>query len=286
MTRPELNGTIIKGVGGLYTVDTPQGLFICNARGLFRKQQISPIIGDHVTFIADLTDQTGMLSVIQPRRNQLRRPRVANVDRVIITVAAAQPELNLDLLDKYLLLAEHEAISSVICINKSDLLPDHALEDIFKMYQNVGYPIVAVSAETGGGLDALYAIMEEGISVLAGPSGVGKSSLINCLMPDAARETGELSLRLNRGKHTTRHTEILPLGKAGYVIDTPGFTSLDLSAIPPEERAALFIEFRPFLGLCRFSDCRHDTESDCAIKNQVGRAIPNQRYLRYLSLIR
>jgi len=292
------DGRIIKGVGGAYTVltngtgDSDEGTYICNARGVFRNRQTVPLIGDDVT-ISVKTGTTGVIHTIKPRKNELRRPPVANLDQVIITMAAAQPAFNPGLLDAFLLLAEHTGIPAIICINKYDLYIN-AGACPYTIYANAGYPLIYTSISTGLGLNELRNTMasESGsigkISVFAGPSGVGKSSLLNYFIPSAKQVTGDLSIKSGRGKHTTRHCEIIPLGtdaKNGFLVDTPGFSKLDVSDIARAEIAPLFREFRPFLGQCRFSNCMHDLEVGCAIKAQVGAAIHPARYESYVRLI-
>ena len=271
-------GLITKGVGGEYTVVCDDGAYICTARGVFRNRQITPFVGDHVI----IDPEAKAINSIEPRKNVLRRPPVANIDQVIVTMAATQPAFHAGLLDRFLVLAAYENIDTVICINKYDL---HDGADFCQPYVQAGYPLVKVSTVTGDGLDELRNIMDGKLNVFAGPSGVGKSSLINLLVPGAEMEIGVISERLRRGKHTTRHAEILNLGD-GFCVDTPGFSSLETEDIPVEDFAGLFLEFEPFLGQCKFSDCIHDKENDCAIKEQVGEAIHPSRYESYLGFIR
>jgi len=278
------NGIIIKGVGGAYTVKTDDAqprLFVCTARGVFRNRKTTPLIGDKVE-ITISNENTATIHTIKPRDNELRRPPAANISQVIITVATTQPPFNAGLLDRFLLMVEHEKIPVIICVNKIDLE-----EKIFEIYENAGYKVVYVGALDRIGLDGLRREMAGKVNLFAGPSGVGKSSLINALSPGIALETGELSAKLGRGKHTTRHTEIFPLGKTpqdGHCFDTPGFTSLDISHIQKNELASLFREFRPFINECRFKNCLHIRENDCAVKEQVGNAIHPARYESYVKL--
>jgi len=274
----QVEGLIIKGVGGEYTVVCGEAVLTCKARGVFRNRDITPFVGDYVV----VDTQKHLIDSIKPRKNILRRPPVANIDQVIVTMAAASPAFNPGLLDRFLVLAERAGIDAVIGINKYDL---HINEDFLEPYTLAGYPVVKVSAATGAGLSELRAIMEGKLNVFAGPSGVGKSSLINTIVPGASMEIGDISAKLRRGKHTTRHAEILPLGD-GFCVDTPGFSSLEVDSIPVSEFDSLFLEFAPFLGLCKFSNCMHDKENDCAIKEQVGTAIHPARYESYLGFIR
>jgi len=270
-------GLITKGVGGEYTVVCEDAEYICTALGVFRNRQITPFVGDHV--IIDTKKKA--ITTIKPRMNILRRPPVANIDQVIVTMAAAEPAFHGGLLDRFLVIAAYENVDAVICINKFDL---HTGPDFCTPYEQAGYPLVKVSATTGLGLDQLMTIMDGKLNVFAGPSGVGKSSLINILVPGATMETGDISAKLRRGKHTTRHAEILKLG-TGYCVDTPGFSSLDIEGIPTPDIAGCFLEFTPFLGQCKFTNCLHDGEINCAIKEQVGKAIHPKRYESYLGLI-
>jgi len=289
MTRA---GLITKGVGGEYTVVCDNDIYVCTARGVFRNRQITPYVGDYV----DVDTNKNAIDSIRPRKNMLRRPPVANIDQVIVTMAAAKPAFHAGLLDRFLVQAEYEGIAAVICINKYDLHegPDTA----FMPYAQAGYPVVKLSTVSGQGLDELRNLMEGKLNVFAGPSGVGKSSLINALVPGADMEVGVISDRLKRGKHTTRHAEILRLdaghfgtasqGGTGYsfVVDTPGFSALEVEGIPAGELAGLFPEFAPFLGMCKFSDCLHDKEIDCAVKVQVGEKISRLRYESYQGFVR
>ena len=289
------DGIIIKGIGGAYTVLADGTRYICSPRGIFRNRNETPLVGDMVTIsVTDENKQLGTLHTIKPRKNQLHRPPIANVEQVIITVSVAQPAFNPGLLDRFLALAEYENISAVICVSKSDIKSDINIKESSDFTPYSHYPIVYTSTKTNNGnedndgnkgLDDLRAIMTGKLNVFAGASGVGKSSLINALMPNLHLETGVLSHKLGRGKHTTRHTEIFMLDSGGYCADTPGFTSLDMSHIPANKLAYLFLEFVPFITECRFSNCLHDKESFCAVKEQVGKGIHPQRYSSYVNLL-
>lgn len=270
-------GVIIKGVGGQYTVDTKQGQYICNARGLFRKKNITPIVGDWVQI-----NNTTLMAIL-PRKNELRRPRVANVDQVVVVMAAALPQLHFAMLDRYLMQAEHENIDAAICINKIDL-DDNVPAKVKEIYEPAGYPFFAVSVSNNEGFAGLLEFLQNTTTVLAGPSGVGKSSIINSLTKKEL-ETGTVSKKIGRGRHTTRHAEFIPINDGGYIIDTPGFSSLDPPDVPQNDKAALFKEFRPWLGQCKFRDCLHWSEQDCAIKEQIGKSIDPMRYERYLEIL-
>ncbi len=278
-------GKIIKGIGGLYYIAAYGSIYECSARGRFRKAKITPTVGDYVEFtILDEQNKKGAVDKILPRINSLIRPRVANIDTAIITFAAVYPNINLDLLDRFLLLAEYQNIPKIIiCINKCDLVEEAEKEYIKKIYKNI-YKIFFTSAINNIGINELKEEIKGGIAVFAGPSGVGKSSLINALIPDINRQTGEISKKIERGKHTTRQVELLEAYDDTYIADSPGFTSLSLDFMKIEELPHYFIEFKPFLGKCYYNDCNHINEPDCAIKEEVGKSIAKCRYERYTIL--
>ncbi|MCL2355935.1 MAG: ribosome small subunit-dependent GTPase A [Defluviitaleaceae bacterium] len=276
-------GTIIKGIGGAYTVmtGTPPLFFVCNARGVFRNKKITPLVGDRVK-ILPAEKQTGTIYEILPRKNELRRPPAANIEQVIVTVSVSQPAFNAGFTDRLLIMIEREEIPIIICVNKIDLETDR---ETFDIYRQAGYEIVYTDAKGDTGLDSLREKMAGKINLFAGASGVGKSSLINALLPNSTLETGEVSAKIGRGKHTTRHTEMFPLDDAGgFCFDTPGFTSLEFD-MQKNELAPLFREFRPFLGLCKFKNCLHVKEIGCAVKEQVGSKIHPARYESYVKLL-
>lgn len=301
----------MKGVGGAYTVMVEEALFTCTARGVFRNRNTTPLVGDKVEItITDHEKKIGTIHTINPRENELRRPPAANIGQVIITIATTQPQFNAGLLDRFLLLVGYEKIPVLICVNKVDLAtaaaakplftedmqskPHARLEAVntleaFAVYEKAGYPLVYAGALEGTGLDQLRREMAGKVNLFAGPSGVGKSSLINALSLGLNLETGDLSAKLGRGKHTTRHTEIFPLGDTpedGYCFDTSGFTSLDITHIPKNELAPLFREFLPFISGCKFNNCLHDREAHCAVKEQIGGAVHPARYESYVKLLR
>ena len=280
------HGIIIKGVGGAYTILADGIRYVCNPRGVFRNRSTTPLISDAVIIsVTDEDKQIGTLHTIKPRKNELRRPPVANIDQVIITVATAQPDFNAGLLDRFLVLVAYEDIPVLICVNKSDIT---VCGSSFAPYINAGYPLVYTSAAESNGLSELRRLMAGKTNVFAGPSGVGKSSLINALAPKLELATGELSVKLGRGKHTTRHSEIFPLSddpRDGLCVDTPGFTSLDATTIPKNKLGSLFLEFEQFASQCRFANCLHHHERDCAVKAQVGNEIHPLRYESYVKML-
>ena len=278
-------GVIVKGVGGFYYVATAQGQYECRARGKFRHQRITPSVGDWVKIsVLDEEAKKGSLDEILPRKNALLRPRVVNVDQAVIVFAAKSPDPNVDLLNRFLLLAEEQKLQIVLCINKIDLDAEGGYHALATLYRQVGYPVLPVSPQTGEGVEALRQYLKGKITVFAGPSGVGKSSLLNALKPELHLTTGTISKKIERGRHTTRHAELMPLDEQSYIVDSPGFTSLSLEQVRPENLAELFREFRPYLGGCYYRTCRHLKEPDCAVKAHVGKEIPPERYARYEAL--
>jgi len=278
-----LEGTILKGIGGFYYIDTETGTYECRARGIFRKEGVKPTVGDKVGIsILDEENKKGSLDTIFPRRNKLIRPRVSNVDQAVIVFAAKSPDINLDLLDRFLVLVAEQNLEIVICINKTDMDTEKKYVEIAKRYQEAGYIVVCTSAERQEGIAALKEVLQGKISVFAGPSGVGKSSLINEAYPHLELTTGVISEKIQRGKHTTRHAELLCLQENSYIVDSPGFTSLYLDHIPVADLQYYFKEFEPFLYHCKYTGCSHIHEPKCAIIEAVGQAISKQRYDRYV----
>ncbi|MCL2708327.1 MAG: ribosome small subunit-dependent GTPase A [Defluviitaleaceae bacterium] len=285
MTKAD--GLIVKGVGGLYAVRTPNDTFSCGARGIFRKRGIIPLIGDRVGMqITDEIKKTGTIHEIYGRTNELARPRAANVDQAIVVMSVARPAWNAGLLDRYLTLAELAGIGSVaVCANKSDLAEDETVSGLLDPYLTAGYETYATSAESGAGVEALRTCMADKLSLFAGPSGAGKTSLLNMLSPSAPRETGGISEKNGRGKHTTRHAELIDIFPSGLCADTPGFSMLDIEDLSVSQLAATYREIGRIAAGCRFANCRHETESECAVKRNVGISIHPARYESYLRLI-
>ena len=282
-----LNGRIIKGIGGFYYVATENGIYECRARGIFRKEKITPLVGDHVRIgVLDEAKKKGSLDEILARKTSLIRPKVANVDQAVIVFAAKNPELDMNLLDRFIILAEEQRLEITIVINKTDLDPDKGYLAARDIYQNAGFSVFPVSAKTGEGVEELKARFAGRVSVLAGPSGVGKSSIIMAINPKMRLATGELSAKIERGKHTTRHAELMEAAPGAFIVDSPGFTSLYLTHIPEGDLDKYFREFGPFLGRCRFPGCRHGDEPDCAVKAEVGKSISPERYSRYIGILK
>ncbi|MCC8169810.1 MAG: ribosome small subunit-dependent GTPase A [Oscillospiraceae bacterium] len=273
-----MNGIIIKGIGGFYYVKTADdNIYECKARGIFRKEHIMPMIGDRVSI--DISGGKGSITEISPRTTQLVRPPVANIDTLVLVVAAASPDPNLFLLDKMLVNAEINGIEPMICINKTDLVQRADLEEIYKCYT-----VIYVSAEKREGIDKLSSLIKDRVSAFAGLSGVGKSSLLN-LITDSEMETGSVSKKINRGRHTTRHVELMELSTGGFVLDTPGFSSLEIDSIKADELQNYFPEMAEVKNDCRFRGCSHINEPDCAVKRLLNsKGIAQSRYESYKEL--
>lgn len=278
-----MQGKIIKGIAGFYYIETEQGLYECKAKGAFRNQKKKPLVGDNVDIsIQDEEKKKGNIQDILPRKNQLIRPAVANVDQAVVIFAAASPAPNLNLLDRFLISMERYNIETIICFNKSDLVMEEEKDNLKKIYESCGYQVVFTSVKSDYGLDVIIDLLKGKTTVLAGPSGVGKSSMINYLKPDANMETGQLSQKIERGKHTTRHSELFKLEKDSYIMDTPGFTSLYLDDLEKEELAYYFPEFEKYYKECRFQGCMHLKEPDCKVKEAVEDSyISTSRYENY-----
>ena len=282
-----LNGTIIKGIGGFYYIATEQGIYECRARGKFRKEGIKPTVGDRVLIsIIDEKNKKGSLDVIEERKNCLLRPRVSNIDQAVIVFASVSPDFNPDIMDRFIVLAEQQKLDILICINKIDLDSEEKYKEIYDIYSKAGFDVITVSAAKNYGIDILKSRLKGKTSVLAGPSGVGKSSVLNAIKPDIKAQVGEISRKIERGRHTTRQSELMEIDENTFIVDSPGFTSLDMSRIEPEKLETYFREFLPYLDDCRYSGCKHINEDEryCAVKAQAGKTISESRYQRYVDI--
>ncbi|CEN89519.1 ribosome small subunit-dependent GTPase A [Paraclostridium sordellii] len=283
-----LEGIIIKGIGGFYYIDTDKGVYECRARGIFRKDKITPLVGDHVKMsIVDEENKKGVLEEIEKRDTELLRPPIANVNKAIIVFAIKNPNPNLSLLDRFIVLAERECLEIVIVLTKSDLATDEELEKLKNIYEVSGYKVIPVSNNKELNIDKVKEELKGNIVVFAGPSGVGKSTLLNNIDSKFQLQTGEVSDKIKRGKHTTRHAELLKLECGGMVADTPGFSSLTLDDIEENELKDYFIEFENFSDECKFGGrCMHENEPSCGVKNAVKEnKISKERYESYLQLL-
>ena len=279
-----MTGKIIKGIAGFYYVnDGENRVYQCRAKGIFRNMKIKPLVGDNVEFsILDEEAGEGNIDEILPRKNALVRPAAANVDQALVLFALTQPSPNLNLLDRFLVMMAMEEIPVVICFNKADL-GDGAMEEEYKkIYEGAGYEVHFISARTDLGMDQVRELLRGRTTVLAGPSGVGKSSLTNRIQPEASMETGGISRKIERGKHTTRHSELFFVEKDTYMMDTPGFSSMYTPEIEASELKEFFPEFAEFEDECRFLGCVHIGERVCGVKEAVKEGkISLSRYENY-----
>ncbi len=277
-----MEGRIVKLLSGVYTVETPEGYYLCRAKGSFRKQGVSPVPGDKVEILA-LPDLTGRIDRILPRRNYMIRPNVANVDALCYVSSFSQPTPFPFTIDKMLIIAQNQGIQPVLVFNKIDLPDTENVAELAALYQRLGYPVHCVSASTGEGIESLRAALENKTVIFAGNTGVGKSSILNILYPELELPTGEVSQKLGRGRHTTRHIELYPANN-GLIGDTPGFGALELEGYEIERTclAEYFPDFVPFLSDCVFQDCAHYNERNCAVRKAVeDGAIDAGRYESY-----
>ncbi len=282
MSSKTLNGILLKGIG--YSVEAADAVYICKARGVFRKKRITPLSGDRVQITVSDSDAENTIDEILPRKNELRRPPVANIDNLIIVVSTTAPRPSPFVIDKLIALAEQKEIEPIVVFTKTDIVPTDTL---FEVYRKAGIPCFAVSNQTGEGVEAVRALLHGKISAFTGNSGVGKTSLLNRIAPNLRRETGEISDKLGRGRHTTRQAELFSVC-GGYVVDTPGFSSLDFERadmIRKEDLAECFREFRPYLGACKFTTCSHTCDKGCAVLAAVERGeISTSRHNSYTAL--
>ncbi|MCX8129013.1 MAG: ribosome small subunit-dependent GTPase A [Clostridia bacterium] len=278
-------GTIIKGIGGFYYVKTDEGIYECKARGIFRKENLTPLPGDKVSIVIDKTGSKGSIDEILPRETELVRPAVSNVNQMIVVVAAKSPAPDLVLLDKLLITAELKGISTVICLNKIDLDESKEYLEFMESYKKAGYEVIKSSSKANEGYEELLKILKGKITVFAGQSGVGKSTILNRLMKSSIMQTGDVSQKIERGKHTTRHAELVELSSGGYIVDTPGFSSFELTEIEHIDLELYYPEFSQFINRCRFTGCSHISEPDCLVKQAVDdNIIDRGRYERYITL--
>ena len=282
-----MQGKIIKGIAGFYYIYAEDGnIYECKAKGIFRKDNFKPLVGDNVEItVLNEEEKEGSVTSILPRRNSLIRPAVANVDQAFLIFAMENPKPNFLLLDRFLIMMKQQEIPAVICFNKKDVGEKEEMEKLYEIYTGCGYRVVLSSTYEGEGMDEIREILNGKTTVVAGPSGVGKSSITNCMQGEVQMETGEISKKLKRGKHTTRHSQVIPVEKNTFLVDTPGFSSLYLTDMKEEELRDYFPEFVMYEPQCRFQGCMHIHEPGCAVKKALSEGkISQQRYDNYLAL--
>ncbi len=282
-----MQGKIIKGIAGFYYVhDGHSRIYECKAKGIFRNQNKKPLVGDNVVFdVLDEESGTGNIRELLPRTNELIRPASANVDQALVIFASKEPDPNYHLLDRFLVMMEERDVPCIICFSKTDLAEETERQTLMEHYAGAGYPVLSISSKEGIGLTEVKELLRGKTTVLAGPSGVGKSTLLNMLVPEANMETGSVSEKIKRGRHTTRHAEIFLVEEETFVMDTPGFSSVYPASVEAEDLRHYFPEFAEYEGQCRFLGCVHMNEPGCAVKAavQTGR-IHRDRYENYAVL--
>ncbi|MBQ5699321.1 MAG: ribosome small subunit-dependent GTPase A [Lachnospiraceae bacterium] len=279
-----MTGKIMKGIAGFYYVhDGISGVYECKAKGIFRNKKIKPLVGDDVEFtILDEEEKTGNIVDILDRENELIRPAVANIDQAMVVFAATAPEPNLNLLDRFLVTMESQDVPVVICFNKKDLVTEEEAKRLTSIYEAAGYEVHLTNAKSGEGIEQIRSLLRGKTTVLAGPSGVGKSTITNEIQPEAEMETGTISEKIKRGKHTTRHSELFFVEADTFVMDTPGFSSMFVDNMKPEELQQFFPEFEEFIPDCRFLGCVHVGERECGVKDAVKEGtLSKERYENY-----
>lgn len=279
-----INGIIIKGIGGFYYVEAADGIvYECKARGVFRKEKITPLAGDRVEITVESNNKNSIDKILE-RRNFFKRPPIANIDTLVIVSSVCDPRPNLLIIDRLTAVASYKNVEPIIVFTKDDL---QSVNEFVKIYTNAGFKTFAVSNETGEGIEKVKSIIDGGVTVFTGNSGVGKSSLINRMYPDFCLETGEISRKLGRGRHTTRHVELFKVG-SGYIADTPGFSSLDFETndlIKKDELAFCFPDFTDYIGSCRFSTCAHVNDKGCSLVEAVKNGdVERTRHESYVTM--
>lgn len=284
-----MQGKIIKGIAGFYYVHVAgSGVYECKAKGIFRKDGVKPLVGDDVEMeVTHEKDMEGNIMRILPRKNELVRPAVANIDQALVVFAVTKPKPHFNLLDRFLVMMETKEIPAILCFNKADIAGDAEIAGLKAVYENCGYPLIFTSAKKEENIDRLKELLQGKTTAAAGPSGVGKSSLINRLQSGVKMETGSISRKIERGKHTTRHSELIMLGDESYIMDTPGFSSLYAGNMEKEDLKYCFPEFAPYEGKCRFNGCGHIHEPGCVVKRAVEDGkIHRIRYEDYVMMYR
>lgn len=287
MKEKGMQGKIVKGIAGFYYVHVVEsGVYECKAKGVFRKEKMKPLVGDNVELeVLDEDQKKGNITEILTRKNELIRPAVANIDQALVVFAAAKPDPHFNLLDRFLVMMECKEIPVVLCFNKEDAADEEKIETLREIYAGTGYPLIFSSAREEKNIEQIKELLKGKTTVIAGPSGVGKSSIINLLQPEANMETGSISRKIERGKHTTRHSELFPVGSDAYIMDTPGFSSLYVNEFEKEELKYYFPEFAKYEGTCKFHGCDHVHEPGCTVKEAVETGeIHRIRYENYIEM--
>ncbi len=282
-----MQGKILKGIAGFYYVYVVEsGVYECKAKGIFRKDKVKPLVGDRVEIeVLNEEEKTGNIVRIFPRKNELIRPAVANIDQALVIFAVTEPEPHFNLLDRFLIMMERKEIPVTLCFNKKDIATQSQIEKLKEIYQSCGYPVLFCSALLEENMEEIKNHLSGKITAVAGPSGVGKSSIINRLQTDIKMETGEISRKIARGRHTTRHSELITIDKETFIMDTPGFSSLYVNDFEKSDLKYYFREFEPYEGLCRFQGCDHVHEPGCAVKDALEKGkIHTIRYEDYLEM--
>ena len=282
-----MQGKIIKGIAGFYYVHAKDNnVYECKAKGVFRNRKIKPLVGDDVELdIVDADKLIGNINDILPRKNELIRPAVANIDQTLVVFASLSPEPNFNLLSRFLVMMDWNDVPAIVCFNKSDQVDEAEIKRLTGIFENCGAKVIVTSVPRNEGIEELKELLIGKTTSFAGPSGVGKSSILNGIFPDANSQIGDISEKINRGKHTTRHSEIFNVAKDTYIMDTPGFTSLECADIGDTELHYYFNEFAEYEGNCRFNGCVHVNEPDCRVKEAVAEGkISKVRYDIYLEM--
>ena len=282
-----MQGKIIKGIAGFYYVHNGEHIYECKAKGVFRKDNMKPLVGDDcIIEVIDEEKKLGNICEILERKNSLIRPNVANVDQALVIFALVKPEPNFNLLDRFLILMKQNDIPCIIAFNKTDLADEETLERVRQIYKDSGHQLIFTCAKKNEGIEDVKRALKGKTTTVAGPSGVGKSTLINLIQDNRKMETGDISEKIERGKHTTRHSELIALDDNSYIFDTPGFSSLSLFDISKEELAGFYPEFAPYEQGCRFDNCIHRNEPVCGVKQAVDDGLISRvRYENYLLLL-
>ncbi len=282
-----MKGKIIKGISGFYYVHAPEsGIYECKAKGIFRNRKVKPLVGDNVEFVVtDEADKEGNIVEIDVRKNELIRPAVSNIDQALLIFAAEDPVPNFNLLDRFLVMMKYQKIPVVVCFNKSDLIDENEKKEIASVYRECGAPALFTSVAKNVGMERLKELLKGKTSAASGPSGVGKSSIVNFLQQNVCMETGEISKKIGRGKNTTRHSQLIHIESDSYIMDTPGFGSLSIPGLLAEDLWNYYEEFLPYEPQCRFQGCSHINEPECGVKQAVLEGkIHSRRYENYVSI--